>query len=295
MRFLRALLFVVLSCVGAMAQAQQPAGTRGSGFSYLGDMNQTGVQMLQLVYFGSAGATSGYTVGAMQVGLDAVSGGVNNDNGPKTNYAALNANMWAQTIGQVGAIIGETSHYADGDSAIIDGLVYSWGSQRAAGDEGTEGITIGVYQGYVAIKGTVTGVVGNVVSYNSATDENTRGESRPLINTNAAKVYTTGVISTVTTTIISGGAHNGRPQSTITGSGTTWTTLGSGPVTDLFMSIDSMISGGLKLVVQIARITDDTHLTLLLIQQGNSTIIPPTAYGAYACEPTCGNYSPLST
>lgn len=234
--------------------------------------NSGGIQVQHLFYSGSSNAVAGHSIGTSQFNLDAINGGVNANNGPKTNYSAVFANMFAQTQGQVSALQTSTAHFSNGDSSILDGVVYSYGNTAASGDEGTEGLVLGVLQGPVVFTATVSGIVGNAVNYTSPANEFSRGEARPLINTTPAKVYSTGTVTAV----------SGNP-SVVTGSGTAWATqFGTGSFTDLWLAIDSQTNGALMLVVPIASIASDTSLTLGYMAEGVSSSLPaPTLPSTY--------------
>lgn len=240
--------------------------------SFNGTMASGGTQTQALFYSGSTGVGQGFSIGTATIGLNAINGGVNFNNGPKTNYSAVFTNMVAQTQGQVSALQSSTLHFSNGDSSILDGIVYSYGNTAASGDEGTEGLVLGILQGPVVFTATVSGIVGNAVSYSSPTNEFSRGEARPLINTTPAKVYSTGTVTAV----------SGNP-SVVTGSGTAWgTTFGTGSFTNLWLAIDSQTNGALMLVIPIASISSDTSLTLGYTAEGVSSGIPaPTLPSTY--------------
>lgn len=211
----------------------------------------------------------------VQIAHEAFSGGINQTGGPKTNYSALYLTQSSRTPGQVNGMTFTSFNFSNGDTIGLSGYAQSWGRNNAGGDEGIEGISIGAYQGSTVMTARVTAVSGNLVSYNQQINENTRGEARPLIITTPAKIFSTGNIVAIA----------GVPP-VVTGDGTQdFTTLGSGPVSNLFFSLDSMVSSGLKLVVPVRSITDATHLVLDYISEGTDSQIPagplPSTYKIY--------------
>lgn len=260
------------SATGTIALPVMTLGSQNGVNNFNGSLGSGGIQVQSLFYSGSSNAAQGHSIGTTQIALTAVNGGVNFNNGPKTSYSALFANMYAQTQGEVSALQGSTAHFSNGDSSILDGFVYSYGNTAAAGDEGTEGLVLGILQGPVVFTATVSGIVGNAVSYTSPANEFSRGEARPLINTTPAKVYSTGTVTVVT----------GNP-SVVTGSGTAWgATFGTGSFTDLWLAIDSQTNGALMLVVPISSIASDTSLTLGYTAEGVSATLPaPTLPSTY--------------
>lgn len=236
------------------------------GFNSLG-MSSGGVLNTALLQSRSTNAPAGSDPQTVQVYMEAWTGGTNHSNGPKTNYSALTATMVARTSGQTNAISFSNMHFANGDTAGLDGVVQSWGRNNAGGDEATEAITVAALQGTVVMTGTVSAVNGNQITYSNPVNEFTRGEDRPLIITTPAKVYSQGAIV----------ATAGFPP-VVTGDGNQdWTTLGIGPVSNLFLSIDSQANGSLKMVVPVRSITDASHLVLDYVSEGNDSTLPVPA------------------
>jgi len=195
---------------------------------------------------------------------DAFSGGINRTGGPKTNYSVLWLKQMAQTLGQVNGLSFTSLHYSNGDTVGLDGFAQSWGRNNAGGDEGTEAITVGAFQGDRVMTATVSAVDGGTISYINPANEDTRGEARPLIITTPTKVYSVGSIV----------AAAGIPP-TITGDGTQdFTMLGMGSVSNLFLSIDSQANGVLRLVVPVRSIIDATHLILDYVSEGVDAALP---------------------
>src|SRR5205085_1390051 len=118
-------------------------------------------------------------------------------------------------------------------------------------------------------RGTAASVSGNTITGTWTAGTNAGlGEQRPLINTSRG-VYNTGTIASV--------IGSGSPVvCTVSGSGTSWSSLGTGAKTDLFLEITGNSNGTTKHVIPITSITDDTHLVVeyALAELG------PTCYGA---------------
>jgi hypothetical protein len=215
----------------------------------------------------------------LEVYASPIAGGVNINNGPKSNYASILAVMASRTNGQTLGYENFNYHYGNGDTVVLAGTAISWGRPNAAGDEGTEGTTIGAYKGNVVMTATVTTINNNgVLNYDrvSASNDWTRGEGRPLIITTPSKTYTVGTITSV----------SGTPP-IITGNNTNWDTqFGIGQKTDLFLRIDSMTTGrgGLETIVPIASVDSATQITLSYQYQGVNVSItsPGTLPSTYA-------------
>lgn len=217
-----------------------------------------------LFWMQSTNAPNGSNPQTMQVMMNPITGGINHSGGPKTNYSALTATMVGRTSGQTNSYSFSNFHFSNGDTIGLDGVAQSWGRNNAGGDEGTEAITVAALQGDRVFTATVSGIDGAQISYVSPLNENVRGEDRPLIITTPVKIYSQGNITAAT----------GTPT-VLTGDGNQdWTTLGSGPVSDLFVSIDSQSNGALKLVVPVRSISDATHLVLDYVSEGNDAPLP---------------------
>jgi hypothetical protein len=192
---------------------------------------------------------------------EAFAGGINNPNGPKTNYGVIYATMTNRTKGQHTAYQADNYNFSSGDTQGAGLTATSWGSRSAAGDEGTVAVRANVGQGGEVMTGTVASANGNTITLVS-NSPGTRflGEGRPLINTGAAATYSTGTVSGIA----------GTPP-TVTGSGTAWATqFGAGAKTNLFFSLDSETNGALKYVVPIASIANETTLVLEYVDQSSS-------------------------
>lgn len=195
---------------------------------------------------------------------DAYSGGVNEyptGRATKTQFQPLRIEMQGRTIGEKKGIELNVFNQGKGDNIGIMASTYDFGGYSTGGDEGSEGGRFQTYQGDGTASGGVpTGTVsttpqGGVVTctWNSGTNANL-GEQRPLINTSRS-VYNSGTIVSVT--------GSGSPVvCTVTGSGTLWAGLGTGPKTDMFLNITGNDSGSVRHVVPILNIIDNTHLVI---------------------------------
>jgi hypothetical protein len=216
---------------------------------------------------------------------DAYSGGVNEyptGLATKTQFQPIRFNLIGRTIGERKGIQGFVQSYGKGDNIGIMASANDFGGYSTGGDEGSEGGRFMTAQGDGTAtggfaSGTVSAVSSNLVTGTWTSSSNaTLGEQRPLINTSRA-VYSTGTISAVT----------GTSPCTVTGVGTGWTALGTGPKTDLFLNISGNDNGTVKHVVPITSITDDTHLVLEynLAELGatgfGSTMVASGAYNIY--------------
>ena len=253
----------ISSLNGISINADPNTGLRGP--NQFGD--DAGLNSGTLLQAHSAGAPAGSDPIGIEIYFEAQSGGVNGRNGPKTNYMNLHAVTVSRTPGQHTGLSSVVSNFSDGDTMAFGGYAQSWGRNNAGGDEGTEGISVGAYQGTMVMTATVTGIVGNIVSYNRQVNENTRGESRPLIITTPNRVYSAGAVVSIA---------GGPPI--VTGDGNQdFTTLGTGVVSNLFFSLDALGANGLKHVVPIRSITDATHLVLDYISEGVDVSLPVAA------------------
>lgn len=240
---------------------------RGRGLDIFG--NPSGLLSSNLMQVRSINATPGANVQTQQIAMTAWTGGVNKTGGPKMNYSAIWASMVGRTSGQTNAYSFSNLHFANGDTIGLDGFAQSWGRNNAAGDEGTEALTLGASQGDRVFTGIVTAINGTQITYVSPVNENVRGEDRPLIITTPAKVYSQGTIT----------ATSGVPPVVVGDGNQDWTTLGTGPVTNLFLSIDSQMStfNALKMVVPVRSITDASHLILDYVSEGSDSGLPVTS------------------
>lgn len=199
-------------------------------------------------------------------------GGYSTSGGPKTNYQGTSLDMLVQTVGQS---IGHNIAFFKsslGDAQGFSAAMFTSGAKRDGGDEGVVAFRGAVYQVANTFKATITSISGNTLSYNTIFYPGDRGQDRYLINT------TTGVYSTGTVSSISGA------NPTVTGSGTNWTSLGSGAVSNLYFAMDSDTSTyGQKHVVKIATINSATSITLDYTVAGAAQAWPSGAAtsGAY--------------
>ncbi len=239
----------------------QTAYTRGTG--YYGRYTQVG-SGLQIV-------------SPMLIEFDAYSGGVNTWPGApatKTQWQGLRIQGTGRTIGERKGIEVNVATPGKGDNIGVMASVYDSGGYSTGGDEGSEGGRFMTMQGDSSAdggfpRGTVASVSINTVTgtWTSSTNANL-GEQRPLINTTRG-VYNTGSIASA--------MGSGSPVvCTITGTGTAWSTLGTGAKTDLFLNISGNDNGTTKHVVPITSITDDTHLVV----EYSLAELGPTCFGA---------------
>ncbi|MCU1309986.1 MAG: putative autotransporter protein [Candidatus Angelobacter sp.] len=209
---------------------------------------------------------------------DAFGGGVNSypgGAGTKTQWQPLRIEMQGRTIGERKGIEANIFTYGKGDS--IGGMFssYDFGGYSTGGDEGSEGLRATSQQGFgngtVPI-GTVAAVTGNTLTGAWTFGTNAfLGEQRPVINTSRG-VYSTGTLA----------SGSGTAPFTIVGSGTSWLSLGSGAVTDLFLEY-SAFNGGARFVIPILSIVDNTHLMAEynLSELGATSFNPAGAYKIY--------------
>ncbi len=228
------------------------------------------------IAFLSRWTSPGAFVSDLRISADAYRGGRNDFNGvsgTKTQYAGLRLEDRYRTIGERKDITQDMWCLGKGDCIGYFNTVRDLGGRDTAGDEGEEGIRVSAEQGIGNLfpSGTASSVSGNKVT---ATWQNafTLGEHRPLINTSRGS-YSSG-------TLMSAGMTS---PCTITGSGTGWSSLGNGSHSDLFLEIVPLSnSNGLKYVVPILSITDDTHLVVeyALAEYGDSCLGTAVTSGA---------------
>lgn len=134
------------------------------------------------------------------------SGGYNNAGGPKTNYTGFYVQMLNRGLGQHTGIGVTVPCYSQGDCFGHSIGVFSYGGCYTAGDECDNGLGVRMYQGYFGsagtpsssiAQGTVASKASNTITISSPSAMNTVGEQRVVINTNAAKVYSTGTVTSI--------------------------------------------------------------------------------------------------
>lgn len=213
---------------------------------------------------------------ALLIDWDAFSGGT--VSGTKTQFQGLRIEGYGRTLGEKKNIETNLYNTAKGDNIAVYGATYDFGGYISSGDEGSMGLRGSSYQGDFTStgdfpSGTVAAISGNVLTGSWTTTTNQfLGEQLPIINTSRS-VYSVGTISSV----------SGTPCVAV-GSGTSWTTLGTGAHTDLFLEVTGNSNGTVKHVVPITNVTDDTHVTLEYNQSElNATCFGSTmiASGAY--------------
>lgn len=200
----------------------------------------------------------------LHLNTDAYRGGHNLWPGDtKTQYASLWLTGRYRTIGERKDITQDVQCLGKGDCVGIATFVRDWGGYGTGGDEGHAGLRVAAEQGMENYfpQGTVTATSGNRVTANWNGTNAYLGEQRPLINVSRG-VYSTGTLSSAT----------GATPCVITGNATGWTALGPGPHADLFMEIVPLSNStyGLKYVLPVISITDDTHLVVEYFQVGSA-------------------------
>lgn len=263
----------------------------------------------QTAYSHGAGFYGRYTqvgsglqiVSPMLIEFDAYAGGVNSWPGgaaTKTQWQGLRIQGRGRTIGERKGIEINLATTGKGDSIGIMASSFDSGGYNTGGDEGSEGGRFMSMQGDSSAdggfpRGSVASVSGNIVTgtWTSGTNANL-GEQRPLINISRG-VYNTGTVASISVT--------GSPVvCTINGSGTSWSTLGTGAKTDLFLEIAGNSSGTTKHVVPVTSITDDTHLVVeYSLAEIGATCYSPSmvisgAYNIYKGGMVASLASPLS-
>jgi len=168
---------------------------------------------------------------------------------------------------------------AIGGSSLHHGNCLEGGGECAVGVRGS------ARQGDAVMTATVSSALDNgttwTLNYTGATNESRRGVDRYVINTNPAKVYSTGTVT----------SFAGTPP-TVTGSGTAWATqFGAGSHTDLCFSQNDDDAAGFKFVLPVRSITDNTHLVLDFNPQAADKSWPgandgSSAYRLYYCGKT---------
>ncbi len=189
-------------------------------------------------------------------------GGTNLTNN-KSNYLTILAQSANRTPGQHGAAAITSSCFAAGDCEPVAVSAYSFGDQNAAGDEGAVTFRGYILEGSVEFSATITSISSNTINYSTATNENTRGESRQLIDLTKADVRgnVTGI--------------SGIPA-VVTATGTLFSTNhgGTGSKTSLCFELAGSAgayNGGSSPfhdVYRVASVQSDTQLTLDLTYQG---------------------------
>ncbi len=183
------------------------------------------------------------------------SGGDNAGGGPKDTYFTFAGDLYSAGRGQDISVRAATFKFGEGDAAGLGATAQNWGNCLEAGGECTVSITARTLQGTSVMTAAVsTYTAGSrTIAYSSGVEADKLGVGRSIINTTAAKVYTTGSVSSV----------GSVAPPVVTGSGTGWTTqFGSGAHTDLCFSQNDDDAGGFKFVVPIRSIASDTSLTL---------------------------------
>jgi hypothetical protein len=197
---------------------------------------------------------------------DAEQGGYNQTGGPKTSYQCIGEVLVSRTQGQHFGTSVLLNSFGEGDVAPFIAYASGYGGSNAGGDEGVEAFHFEADQGNgplaPAASNIATATINSVTSGSGVTtlgltsgvNLDLLGELRWLIDTTAAKVYSTGTIASI----------SGSPP-VVTGSGTTWTSLTGG---GYCFSLNGNANGILMQVIPVQSISSDTSLTLGYNVQG---------------------------
>jgi len=236
-------------------------GTEGSAFK--GDM------LTRSRYTTDHGVGSGAVMPQFNYG-EAFAGGTNGS--PKTNWDVEQNTGVFRTPGQHFGTNASLGCFSQGDCVGYGAAMFYSSRNNAGGDEGIEGGTWTLQQNSAVPTGTVSAISGTTITMNSQSNQNYLGEKRPLIITTPAKIYSTGTVSSI----------SGAPP-VLVGTGTAWGALCTTPCspTDLFFALDADVTSGLKLVVPIRTVTDATHITLNMANEGLDMPYPTTNTGTY--------------
>ncbi len=165
----------------------------------------------------------------LHLGYNSLAGGVysyNGSSGVKSNRAVLPMNGVFSTVAQNWGILSNYTGFAGGEMTPFGSVQTEYGGYVSDGEEPAEGIRLQQQQGSLSDSaGGVWSAVANavnsgtgVVTFNTPTaNPGTLGESRFIRDLHAP--YTTGTYSTVSC------AGSNPTTCTITGSGTTWTSI----------------------------------------------------------------------
>lgn len=206
-------------------------------------------------------------------------GGDNTSGGPKDEYYGLS--NFFRSAGRGQEISGQfhAEKYGEGDMVGVGPSARHFGNCITGGDECTEGVSTSARQGNAVMTATIDSYTGGsrTIAYSSPVNESKIGYGRYIINTNAAKIYTTGSVSSV----------NSASPPVVTGSGTAWSTqFGAGAHTDICFSQNDD-DATYKFVVPIRSIASDTSLTLDHDPQGSDKGWPGdnngSSYRIYKC------------
>lgn len=249
------------------------------GFNYLGDngSEQQGGLVLRGLYTRLAAAQGAYAdMHPMQIVSESWHGGVNFTEGLswKSTYRALTGVLLGRTRGQHIGLTQFATGFSMGDLCGLAVQSLGYGGLLDGGDESSgRALLLYALQGTAAFTATVSTATPSganvILAYASAVNENTRGEDRYVLNTNPAKVYSTG---TYASHALDG---SGRVQVTFTGS---WFTGFCAPGThfqngeagrenqngysDLCLVLDNYTNHGLKLAIPVYSVDSNTQLTL---------------------------------
>ena len=236
------------------------------------------------------------------LGYESASGGVYSSNslgtGVKSNRAIQNLYGGFRSVAQNWGINMMLEGFTGGELDSYSSYIEDFGGYLGYGQESPTSFRAQQYTGTVndgaggVFQATVTGVSGNTVSF-STSDQNVRTIGEARFFRDLTNPYSTGTISAVS---CSGGTPN---TCTVTGSGTTWTSIAGfvgthttwsdlahgGPIlsSNLALCFTPNANNGHDWCVPITAGVSDTSLTVNLYEVG-------TAQNIGWLGPTSGNY-----
>lgn len=256
-----------------------------SGPNQYGDEARTYTKDILFRSMWTVAAVNNQTSQALHTHATAWAGGSNQVGGNgKTTYASNTATLDAHTQGQHYGYMTKMFSGGDGDAIGFEGDVFCAGGTNSSGDQGCQGMSITANQyGATDFTATVTAVSTNLITYNTAVNDDLRGETgtngmRRLIATNRA--YVTGTVSSIA----------GTPP-TVVGSGTSWAGLTG---TYCFMLDNGNSLGTGKYLIPVSSFTDNTHAVLNYQSLGaNASWNGDASTGAYHLYP-CSSITALT-
>ncbi len=183
------------------------------------------------------------------------SGADNATGGPKDTYFTFAGDLYSAGKGQDISVRAATFKFGEGDAVGVGATAQHWGNCLEGGGECGVGFTVRSLQGNSVPTGIVSTYTAGTraIAVSSGSELDKLGVGRAIINTTAAKTYSTGSVTSI----------NSAAPPIVTGSGTSWVTqFGSGAHSDLCFSQNDDDASGLKFVVPIRSIDSQTSLTL---------------------------------
>jgi hypothetical protein len=210
----------------------------------------------------------------LQATLDVIKGGHNsNESGGKNSYWSARFDTSSHTPGQMYGTYFKSYNYSSGDT--ISQFIESrrWGGTIASGDEGFKMLRLDGGGGDLLFTATVASVSGSTITYSSAVNADTLGETRPVTNRTPAKLHTaTGC--TVTLTV--------NPATVVCTGATLNDWFGaSGPVVNnnICFELDSTsVDGKFNRIISLKSIESQTNFTL---NWGSYAYAPNTGTGTF--------------